>query len=87
MARLRRRATIARNGIAQILETVAEYGFAGDEWVNLARDSRNLARSLKAIERLEEMALGVESLERRQREAREKLEKLLAELAPASRKQ
>ena len=46
--------------------------------------SRNLARSLKAIERLEEMALGVESLERRQREAREKLEKRLAELAPAS---
>ena len=84
MARLRRRATIARNGIAQILETVAEYGIGGDEWVNLAREGRNLARSLKAIERLEEMALGVESLERRQREAREKLEKRLAELAPAS---
>ena len=46
--RLRRRATIARNGITQILETVAEYGFAGEEWANLARDSRNLARSLQA---------------------------------------
>ena len=29
MGRLRRRATIARNGITQILETAAEYGFAG----------------------------------------------------------
>ncbi len=83
MAHLRRRGTIARNGITQILETVAEYGLGGDEWVNLARDSRNLARSLKSIERLEEMALGVESLERRQREAREKLENRLAELALA----
>jgi replication initiation protein RepC len=84
MARFRRRATIARRGIAQILETVAESGLDGEEWVNLARDSRNLARSLKLIERLDEMALGVESLERRQRESREKLEKRLAELAPAS---
>jgi replication initiation protein RepC len=79
--RLRRRATIARNGIAQLLETAAEYGFAGSEWVNLARDSRNLVQSLKRIERLEEMVLGVESLERRQSEARERLELLLAELA------
>ena len=32
MGRLRRRATIARNGITQILETAAEYGFQGEEW-------------------------------------------------------
>src|SRR5271170_7586201 len=32
LRRLRRRATIARNGITQILETAAEYGFDGDEW-------------------------------------------------------
>ena len=32
MGRLRRRATIARNGITQILETAAEYGFTGEEW-------------------------------------------------------
>ena len=70
MGRLRRRATIARNGITQILETAAEYGFAGEEWVNLRRDSRNLTLALRRIERLEEMALGVESLERRQRAAR-----------------
>ena len=82
--RLRRRATIARNGIAQILDTVAEYGFGGDEWVKLARDSRNLTQALKMIERLEEMALGVQSLERRQLEARVRLELRLAELAAAS---
>jgi replication initiation protein RepC len=81
MGRLRRRATIARNGIAQILETVVEYGFAIEEWTTLMRECRDLARSLKEIERLEELALGVESLERRQRQARERLEALLAELA------
>ena len=67
MGRLRRRATIARKGIAQILETAAEYGFQGEEWVGLARDTRHLARALRTVERPEEMALGVESLERRQR--------------------
>jgi replication initiation protein RepC len=82
--RLRRRATIARKGIVQLLETAAEYGLDGSEWSNLGRDTRNLAQSLKRIERLEEMALGVESLERRQQEAREKLEMRLAELVPAS---
>ena len=78
LARLRRRATIARNGIAQILETAAEYGFQGEEWLKLADDSRNLATALRRVERPEEMALGVESLERRQRAARERLEILLS---------
>ena len=32
MGRLRRRATIARKGIVQILETAQEYGFEGEEW-------------------------------------------------------
>jgi replication initiation protein RepC len=77
MGRLRRRATIARNGITQILETAAEYGLLGDDWAVLARDSRNLALALRRIERPEEMVLGVESLERRQRAARERLETLL----------
>ena len=81
MARFRRRATIARNGITQILETVAEYGFTGEEWVTLRRESRDLTQALRKIERPEEMALGVASLERRQVSARERLESLLAELA------
>jgi replication initiation protein RepC len=84
MGRLRRRATIARKGIIQILETVAEYGFQGEEWVRLRSDSQDLAKALKKVERPEEMALGVESLERRQRTARERLEKLLTELVPPS---
>jgi replication initiation protein RepC len=77
MGRLRRRATIARNGITQILETAAEYGFQGEEWMSLARDCRNLAKALRKVERSEEMVRGVESLERRQRQARERLETLL----------
>ena len=82
MARFRRRVTIARNGISQILETVAEYGFAGEEWVTLRRESRDLTQALRKIERPEEMALGVVSLERRQFSARERLESLLSEVAP-----
>ena len=78
MGRLRRRATIARNGITQILETAAEYGFRGEEWVTLARETRSLARALSKVEAPAEMALGVESLERRQRAARERLEVLLS---------
>lgn len=82
LARLRRRATIARNGIAQILETAAEYGFQGQEWEQLAHDSRTLTKALRKVERSDEMALGVESLERRQRSAREHLENLLSAVTP-----
>jgi replication initiation protein RepC len=81
LRRLRRRATIARNGITQILEIAVEYGFEGDEWLTLKRESRNLTQALRKIERPEEMALGVASLERRQVSARERLEFLLAEVA------
>ena len=79
MGRLRRRATIARKGIVQILETAAEYGFEGEEWQMLARDMAALARALRDVERLDEMELGVASLERRQSAARERLEELLGD--------
>ena len=36
LGRLRRRATIARKGIVQILETAQEYRFEGEEWQSLA---------------------------------------------------
>jgi len=78
MGRLRRRATIARKGITQILETAAEYGLEGGDWPSLARETRALAKALRAVERPEEMAVGVESLERRQHQARERLETLLS---------
>jgi replication initiation protein RepC len=78
MGRLRRRATIARKGIVQILETAGEYGLQGEDWAGLARDTGSLARALRTVERPAEMLLGVESLERRQRAARERLEVLLS---------
>jgi replication initiation protein RepC len=77
MGRLRRRATIARKGIVQLLETAQEYGFDGEEWQTLARETRALTRALQGVERPDEMAAGVESLERRQQGARERLENLL----------
>src|SRR6204780_2908185 len=60
MGRLRRRGAIPRNGIAQTLETAAEYGFEGEEWLTLSRETRNLTLALKGVEQLEEMAVGVE---------------------------
>jgi replication initiation protein RepC len=77
MGRLRRRATIARKAIIQILETAAEYGQEGEEWQTLARETEALARALRAVERPDEMEVGVTSIERRQTAARERLEMLL----------
>jgi replication initiation protein RepC len=77
MGRLRRRATIARKGIVQILETATEYGFTGEEWQRLARAAEALIRALKDIERPEAMEAVVKSLEGRQTAARERLESLL----------
>ena len=85
IGRMRRRATIARKAIAQILETVAEYGFGGEEWSRLLSDTRALIRSLRRIERPEEIAIGVASLERRQTEARWRLEQLLETVNPDSK--
>lgn len=39
IAHLRRRATIARKGIVQILETVRDYDFSGEEWDMPERDT------------------------------------------------
>ena len=62
MGRLRRRATIAKKAIAQILETAAEYGLEREEWAALRHDSDAIGRALKAIERSDEMEVGVISL-------------------------
>ena len=77
LQKLRRRATIARNGITQLLETAREYGFGGEEWPTLARDAEALSRSLRNVIRSNEMEAGVTSLERWQHEAREHLQALL----------
>ena len=77
MRQLRRRATIARNGLTQIVETAGELGLMDADWLRLEEEGRSLARSLVKVERLDEMEIGVVSLERRQREARERLENLM----------
>jgi replication initiation protein RepC len=77
IGQMRRRATIARKAIAQILETVAEYGFGGDEWSRLRDETQALIKALRRAERPEEITIGVGSLERRQTEARARLEHLL----------
>jgi replication initiation protein RepC len=77
IGRLRRRTTIARKAIVQILETAQEYGFGGEEWKTLAHETSDLVRALKAMESPDEMEARVTSLERWQQAARERLEHLL----------
>jgi replication initiation protein RepC len=77
MARLRRRATIARKGIVQILETARDYALEDKEWAMLENDANDIVRALKRVERLDEMEVGVTSLEQRQHDARVRLEALL----------
>jgi len=83
MGRLRRRATIARKGIVQILETARDYDLTGDEWTTLEGDAQAIVRALKRAERPDEMEVGVASLEQRQREARARLEILLQDVKKA----
>jgi len=85
LRRLRRRATIARNGIAQLVETAIEFGFQDAEWTRLASDTRAITRALRTMERPEEVALAVDNLERRQLAARERLENLLSGVAAQGR--
>src|SRR6201997_4758040 len=83
MGRLRRRATIARKGIVQILETARDYDLTGDGWTTLERDAQAIVRALRRVERPDEMEVGVASLEQRQREARARLEILLKDVKKA----
>jgi replication initiation protein RepC len=83
MGRLRRRATIARKGIVQILETARDYDLIGEEWATLESDAQAVAKALKRVERPDEMEAGVASLEQRQREARARLERLLEDVKKA----
>ena len=80
MGRLRRRATIARKGIVQILETAGDYALEGEEWGTLERDSQAIVQALKRAERPDDMEVGVASLEQRQHEARACLEMRLKDV-------
>ena len=80
MGRLRRRATIARKGTVQILETARDYNLSDEEWSTLERDARTIVEKLRRVERPDVMEAGVVSLERRQNEARNRLEMLLKDV-------
>ena len=86
MRKLRRRATIAVRGLEQILETAAELGFANPTWGTLSHESRTLARSLRGVERLDELALGVAGLERRHETAKKLLESTTLEALSTGQK-
>ena len=76
MGRLRRRATIARKGIIQILETAQEYGFEGEEWQHSAREMTALARALRAWSGPTRWRWASRALSAGSSAARERLEKL-----------
>jgi replication initiation protein RepC len=80
MGRLRRRATIARKGIVQILETACDHALQGEEWGTLEHDTQTIVQALKRAEQLDDMEVGVRSLEQRQRAARARLEMLLKDV-------
>jgi replication initiation protein RepC len=80
MGRLRRRATIARKGIIQILETAHDYGLGDEEWSTLEVDAQAIVQALKRVERPDDMEVGVTNLEQRQREARTCLEMQLKDV-------
>jgi replication initiation protein RepC len=80
MGRLCRRATIARKGIVQILETAHDYDLRGEERATLERDTIAIVQALKRVEQPDEMEVGVTSLEQRQREARARLDELLKDV-------
>jgi replication initiation protein RepC len=74
MGQLRRRATIARKGIAQIEEAVLEFKLFDPAWRQIFEETAVLSSALRRVERLEEMEIGVTSIERRLTEARQRLE-------------
>jgi len=82
---LRRRATIARKAISQIVETAAEHGFQDAEWSRLAAEAHTTVSALRMAEQLEAVAAAVDNLEQRHVSARERLENLLVQVAPTGR--
>jgi replication initiation protein RepC len=72
--KLRRRASIARNGIRQIIETAAEQHFTGPEWQRWQVDAMQAGRGIAGIMEADEMEFAVLRLERLQAEVRQELE-------------
>ena len=71
---LRRRTTIARNGIRQLLETAHEQRIAGAEWESCRSAATMASRGVAGRNNSDEMEMAVATLERVQREMRRHLE-------------
>jgi replication initiation protein RepC len=74
---LRRRASVASIGLQQIAATASEYRLLDSAWAEQVQEAQKLAFKLARTNRLDELRLGVLTLEERQKKAREKLETLL----------
>jgi replication initiation protein RepC len=81
--KLRRRASIARNGIRQIIETAAEQHFTSPEWQRWQVDAMQAGRGIAGIMDADEMEFAVLRLERLQAEIRQALEAALTERCEA----
>lgn len=79
---LRRRATIARNGIRQLLEAAVEQGISGEEWETLRVASASASRGIAGRTGSIEMEVAVARLERTQGDMRRYLEAALDAKAP-----
>lgn len=74
---LKRRATIARNGIRQLLETAVEQEISGEEWEAHRAASSSASRGIAGMSGSVEMEIAVARLERIQGEMRRCLEAAL----------
>jgi replication initiation protein RepC len=74
LSALRRRATVARNGIRQLVETADEQKIAGDEWEACRGAATSASRGVAGRKNSEEMEMAVSTLERVQIEMRRCLE-------------
>jgi replication initiation protein RepC len=77
MRKLRRRATLARRGIAQAVEELGAQGQDSEPLRQLVRETADLVRAARASTRSEELALAVKSLERRKFDAEQMLRELI----------
>jgi replication initiation protein RepC len=84
---LRRRATIARNGIRQLLETALEQGIADKEWTLLQDAASMASRGVAGIPSSAEMEMAVARLERLQSDMRRYLETALERVAARAESQ
>lgn len=75
---LKRRTTIARNGIRQLLETAHEQRIAGAEWESCSSAATMASRGVAGRKNANEMEMAVATLERVQREMRLHLEATFA---------